>query len=120
MVDAAVEAMDGLGQHGLALEQWSALPGMIMSLLDPSDATASSLSDALREWAAQGLRLAVSIPVVQQGVQDRLRRGRAVDVPSPVAVSLRMMLASRRLQLQWVGAYGQGDAVARRLGVVAA
>jgi len=53
-------------------------------------------------------------------VQDRLRRGRAVDVPSPVAVSLRMMLASRRLQLQWVGAYGQGDAVARRLGVVAA
>ena len=120
MVDAAVEAMDGLGQHGLALEQWSALPGMIMSLLDPSDATASSLSDALREWAAQGLHLAASIPVVQQGVQDRLRRGRAVDVPSPVAVSLRMMLASRRLQLQWVGAYGQGDAVARRLGVVAA
>ena len=120
IVDAAVEAMDGLGRHGLTLEQWHAAPGTIMSLLEPQGAELAPLADALRDWAAQGLRLAAAMPALQQGVQDRLRRGRAAGVPLPEAVSLRMMLASRRLQLQWVGAYGQGDAVAHRVGSVVA
>lgn len=116
VVDAAVAAMDGLGKHGLMAEQWAALPDTLMSLLDASGAAGAALSDALRAWAAQGLRLAMSIPAMQQGAQDRLRRER-MGTALAQAAPLRMLLASRRLQLQWLAAYGQlaGDAVERPL-----